>query len=97
TGVIYRDENLARLRKFPEASVDLIYLDPPFFSNRHYEIIWGDESEIRSFKDRWKGGIDHYIGWMKPRIEEMHRVLKPAGSIYLHCDWHASHRLRVLM
>lgn len=36
--------------------VDLIYLDPPFFSNRHYEVIWGDEAEVRSFKDRWEGG-----------------------------------------
>jgi DNA modification methylase len=97
TGVIYRDDNLDRLRKLDAECVDLIYLDPPFFSNRHYEIIWGDESEIRSFKDRWKGGIDHYIGWMKPRLEELHRVLKPEGSIYLHCDYHASHRLRVLM
>lgn len=64
TGVIYRDDNLARLKKLPAASVDLIYLDPPFFSNRTYEVIWGDESEIRSFQDRWKGGIGHYIGWI---------------------------------
>jgi len=37
--------------------VDLIYLDPPFFSNKHYEVVWGDEAEVRSFKDRWAGGI----------------------------------------
>ena len=35
--------------------VDLIYIDPPFFSNRNYEIIWGDEGEKRSFGDRFKG------------------------------------------
>ena len=45
----------------------------------------------------WKGGIGHYIGWMKPRLEEMHRALKPTGSIYLHCDPHASHYLKVAM
>lgn len=96
TGVIYRDDNLDRLRQFEADSVDLIYLDPPFFSNRHYEVIWGDESELRSFEDRWKGGIGHYIGWMKPRLQEMRRVLKPTGSIYLHCDPHASHYLKVV-
>ena len=36
---------------------DLIYLDPPFFSHRHYEVVWGDEAEVRSFKDRWAGLI----------------------------------------
>jgi DNA modification methylase len=97
TGVIYRDDNLARLQEFAAESIDLIYLDPPFFSNRHYEVIWGDESEIRSFKDRWKGGIGHYIGWMKPRLAELHRILRPTGSLYLHCDPHASHYLKVAM
>jgi len=76
---------------------DLIYLDPPFFSNRHYEVIWGDEAEVRSFKDRWEGGINVYIEWMRERITKMHDVLKDGGSIYLHCDWHASHYLKVMM
>ncbi|MGH3133123.1 MAG: DNA methyltransferase [Gaiellaceae bacterium] len=97
TGVIYRDENLARLREFPSDCIDLLYLDPPFFSNRKYEVIWGDESEIRSFKDRWKGGISHYVGWMRERIIEMHRILKPTGSLYLHCDPNASHYLKVML
>jgi len=44
---------------------DLIYLDPPFFSNKHYEVVWRDEAEVRSFKDRWAGGINIYIEWMK--------------------------------
>jgi DNA modification methylase len=48
------------LSKFPNECVDLIYTDPPFFSNRHYEVIWKDGAEIRSFGDRWKGGIENY-------------------------------------
>ncbi|MDR1592326.1 MAG: site-specific DNA-methyltransferase [Prevotellaceae bacterium] len=76
-------------------TVDLIYLDPPFFSNRNYEVIWGDEGEVRSFQDRWSGGIDHYIAWLKERVVEMHRVLKPTGSIFLHCDWHANAEIKV--
>ncbi|MDT3740764.1 MAG: DNA methyltransferase [Candidatus Kapabacteria bacterium] len=85
------------MRKMDSESVDLIYLDPPFFSNRNYEVIWGDEGEIRSFEDRWSGGIDHYIGWLKDRVSEMHRLLKPTGSIYLHCDWHADAYIRVFI
>ncbi|HEX5309799.1 MAG TPA: DNA methyltransferase [Solirubrobacteraceae bacterium] len=97
TGVLYRDDNLSRLRLLPDKSVDLIYLDPPFFSNRNYEVIWGDEAEVRSFEDRWDGGIQHYINWMNDRMIELHRVLKDTGSLYLHCDWHASHYLKVML
>lgn len=85
------------LKTLPAESVDLIYLDPPFFSNRHYEIVWGDKGEIRSFEDRWAGGVDHYIAWLKERVAEMHRILKPTGSIFLHCDWHANAYIRVLI
>ena len=85
------------LKKFPDECVDLIYMDPPFFSNKKYEVIWEDGYEVRAFEDRWKGGIEHYVGWMEERIRECHRVLKKTGSIYLHCDWHASHYLKVMM
>lgn len=97
TGVLYCDDNMSRLSRLPTASVDLVYLDPPFFSNRVYEVIWGDEAEVRSFEDRWDGGIQHYVGWMRERMLEIHRVLKPTGSMYLHCDYHASHYLKVML
>ena len=76
--------------------VDLIYLDPPFFSNKQYEVVWGDEAEVRSFKDRWAGGINVYIEWMKERVVKMRDILKDTGSFYLHCDWHANHHLRIM-
>jgi len=88
-------DNLEILKTFPDECIDLIYLDPPFFSNRNYEVIWGDTGEIRSFQDRWAGGRDHYIAWLKERVIEMHRILKPIGSIFLHCDWHANASIRV--
>lgn len=97
TGVLYREDNLTQLAQFPDECVDLIYLDPPFFSNRVYEVIWGDESEVRSFEDRWAGGIQNYIEWMRERVVELHRVLKTTGSLYLHCDPHASHYLKVML
>jgi DNA modification methylase len=88
-------DNLEILKSMESDSIDLIYLDPPFFSNRNYGVIWGDTGEIRSFQDRWSGGISHYIDWLKERVIEMHRVLKPTGSIFLHCDWHANAYIRV--
>ena len=61
TNVIIEGDNLEILSKFSENSVDLIYADPPFFSNRHYEVIWKYGAEIRAFEDRWNGGIENYI------------------------------------
>jgi DNA modification methylase len=83
------------LKTIDSETIDLIYIDPPFFSNRTYEVIWGDKGEIRSFEDRFSGGIDHYIAWLKERVQEMHRILKPTGSIFVHCDWHANAYIRV--
>jgi DNA modification methylase len=90
-------DNLEILKTLASEGIDLIYLDPPFFSNRNYEVIWGDAGEIRSFQDRWSGGMDHYLAWLKERVLEMHRVLKTTGSIFLHCDWHANAYIRVLI
>lgn len=97
TGLIYCDDSLQRMAQFPDECIDLIYLDPPFFSNRHYEVIWGDEAEVRSFEDRWEGGIHVYVAWMRERMLEIRRILKPTGTVYLHCDHHASHYLKVMM
>lgn len=97
TNVVYCDDNLPRLAQFPAACVDLVYLDPPFFSNRTHTVTWGDAGETRSFDDRWAGNIDGYVGWMAERMVQVARVLKPTGSVYLHCDWHACHYLKVMM
>jgi len=90
-------DNFEVLKTLDDESVDLIYIDPPFFSNKNYEVVFGDEAEIRSFEDRWEGGITVYVDWIKGRIKELHRVLKPTGSLFLHCDWHASHYLRIML
>ncbi|MCL2074089.1 MAG: hypothetical protein FWH18_09215, partial [Marinilabiliaceae bacterium] len=94
TNKLILGDNLEILKTFDDNSIDLIYLDPPFFSNRNYEVIWGDEGEVRSFQDRWAGGIEHYLAWLKERVLQMHRILKPTGSIFLHCDWHADAYIR---
>ena len=90
-------DNLHVMRQIPTNSVDLIYIDPPFFSGRQYNVIWGDDNELRSFDDIWRGGLDGYLVWLNARLYEMKRMLKPSGSIYVHCDWHASHYIKVEM
>jgi len=95
TNVIYCGDNLEVLPKYiPDESVDLIYIDPPFNSNRKYEVFWGEAVERRAFEDRY-GDAMAYLDWMRPRLRELYRVLKNTGSFYFHCDWHVSHYVKV--
>ncbi len=95
TEVIYCGDNLEVMAKYvPDDSVDLIYIDPPFNTSRNYEVFWGEAQERRAFEDRF-GDVMTYLDWMRPRIRELHRILKPTGSFYYHCDWHANHYVKV--
>jgi len=96
TRVIYCGDNLEQLKKLPDTCVDLIYIDPPFNSNRNYEVFWGETKEKRSFEDR-HASTQAYIDFMRPRCVELARVLKKTGSFYYHCDWHASHYVKVIL
>ncbi|HUT28233.1 MAG TPA: DNA methyltransferase [Sedimentisphaerales bacterium] len=96
TRVIYCGDNLDQLKKFPDHCVDLIYIDPPFNSNRNYEVFWGETKEKRSFEDR-HASTHAYIEFMRPRCVELHRVLRKTGSFYFHCDWHASHYVKIML
>jgi adenine-specific DNA-methyltransferase len=96
TRVIYCGDNLDQLKKLPDACVDLIYIDPPFNSNRNYEVYWPETSEKRRFEDRHED-TQAYIRYMRPRCEQLHRVLKRSGSFYYHCDWHASHYVKTML
>ena len=79
---------LDQLRKLPDACVDLITIDPPFNSNRNCEnasparTFWGETKEKRSFEDRHES-TRACIATMRPRCEEMARVLKKTGSLML--------------
>jgi DNA modification methylase len=74
----------------------MIYLDPPFFSGREYELN-PSRGKGKGFDDRWRGGISDYLSWIKPRLEECYRVLGEKGSLYLHCNWYADAHLRLLL
>jgi DNA modification methylase len=95
TNVIYCGDCLKKLKDIPDESIDLIYIDPPFSSNRNYVAFW-EEQEKRHFEDRFED-ISAYIDYMKPRLKELYRVLKSTGTFYYHCDWHASHYIKVLL
>lgn len=82
------------MRMLPSESIDLIYIDPPFFSGRNYNIIFGDKNEVRSFTDIWEGGMPGYLIWLNARLYEMKRLLKSTGSIFVHLDWHAAHYVK---
>lgn len=92
---LFFGDNLHIMRQLPSKSIDLIYIDPPFFSGRNYNVIFGDKNEIRSFTDIWDSGMPGYIVWLNARLFEMKRLLKDTGSIYVHLDWHASHYVKI--
>ena len=94
---LFWGDNLHVMRQLPSESIDLIYIDPPFFSGRQFNVIFGDQNELRSFSDIWKDGMPGYLIWLNARLYEMKRLLKKTGSIYVHCDHHASHYIKVEM
>jgi len=135
--VLYYGDNLDILRRYiKDESVDLVYLDPPFKSNKDYNVLFEErngsrsKAQIKAFEDTWRwdtgaaqayqdivengpGTVSRamqafrtllgendmlaYLAMMAPRLVELRRVLKPTGSIYLHCDPTASAHLRLLM
>ncbi len=128
SGTVWTGDNLPVLRGMNSDCVDLIYLDPPFNSNRNYEAPIGSQAAGAAFKDMWTlddvdvhehgeladrnpaaysvieaarqahgKGMMSYLIFMAVRLMEMHRILKPTGSIYLHCDGAAGHYLKLLM
>ena len=125
---LWTGDNLDILRGLNSESIDLIYLDPPFNSNKNYSAPVGSKAAGAAFKDAWTlsdldvawmgliadeqpamahtlkaagfahgKGMQSYLTMMAVRLLEMRRVLKDAGSIYLHCDPTASHYLKLLM
>lgn len=97
---------MSHLLKEYRGKVDLIYIDPPFDSKADYKKkidlkgIGKAESDSTSFEEKQYGDIwtnDEYLQFMYERLTIMRELLSEKGSIYLHCDWHKSHHLRILM
>ena len=87
-------DNLDFMRRLPDASCDLIYSDPPFNLDRQ---VGKTGDDACGFSDRHDGGLKGYLAFLEPRLREMHRLLAPTGSLYVHLDWHAAHYVKVML
>jgi DNA modification methylase len=88
-----------------EGRIQLIYADPPFFTNRRYPARVGQGEDSRrpwewqlaeGYADHWTD-LEAYLDMLYPRLALMHRLLAPTGSLYLHLDWHANAYARLLL
>lgn len=96
-GQLYLCDNLELMKSLPSNSIDLVYIDPPFFSGRNYSAESKvDKGEVREFTDTFNT-LNDYLRFLYPRLVEMKRLLKPTGTIYVHADWHAFHYIKVMM
>ena len=93
---VHQGDCIDILSPWPEATVDLVYLDPPFFTQRKHTLSTRDRSKEFAFDDRWRSA-DHYSSFLSDRLTQLHRVLKPTGSIFFHCDKTASHLSRLVL
>lgn len=85
---IHKIDNLELSKKIPDSKIDLIYAD----------VLYGTNSrDIVDYDDKLFKNPQEAIDWYKPRFIEFHRILKDNGSLYIHCDWHLVHYLKVLL
>jgi DNA modification methylase len=98
-GRLFLGDNLPVMRALPTGAIDLIYIDPPFFTGREQRANGAatNGASVHAFDDAWSGGIEAYVAWLKERTVEMRRLLTPRGVLYLHCDWHAGHYIKVML
>lgn len=83
-----------RLTEIEASSVDLVYFDPPFFTQRKHSLSTRDDSKKYEFSDSWDS-LEDYLNLIESCLLQCHRVLKKTGSVFLHCDKTASHYIRV--
>ncbi|MCL2743350.1 MAG: site-specific DNA-methyltransferase, partial [Planctomycetaceae bacterium] len=108
--LIYGDNLLvmqALLAEGMRGKIDLIYIDPPFDSKADYrtkiKLIDGEIEqrptpiEIDAYSDTWQNGTVSYLQMLYPRLTLMRELISEKGSIYVHCDWHAGHYLKIIL
>ena len=93
--MLYNADCLQIMRGFDDASIDMIYLDPPFYTQK-VQSLSDKRGNKYTFSDTWDS-LDEYLEFIHVRMKEMKRVLKVTGGIFLHCDTTASHHLRMLL
>ncbi len=96
TNKIYHGNCVEKLKEIEANKVDLIYFDPPFFTQRKHSLTNKDNSKTYEFDDKYNS-IEEYLELVENVLQESKRVLKNTGSVFLHCDKTASHYIRVVM
>jgi len=96
TNKIYHGNCVEKLKDIEADKVDLIYFDPPFFTQRKHSLTNKDNSKTYEFDDKYNS-IEEYLTLIEKVLEQSKRVLKNTGSVFLHCDKTASHNIRVVM
>ncbi len=93
---VHQGDCIDILRLWADETVNMVYLDPPFFTQSKQTLTTRDRSTKFMFDDRWRS-ISDYSSFLYDRLIQLHRVLKPTGSIFFHCDKTASHVVRFLL
>jgi site-specific DNA-methyltransferase (adenine-specific) len=93
---VHQGDCLEVLKKMPAGRFDLVYLDPPFFTQKIQTLGTRDRKKVFKFADIWKSS-DSYGEFLFARLQELHRVLAPSGSIFFHCDSNASAIARLIL
>lgn len=109
--LIWGDNKLvvASLLEEFKGRIDLIYIDPPFDVGADFtmDVAIGDDTnltakdqsliEMVAYRDMWGRGADSYLSMLSERLLMMKELLSSTGSIFVHCDWHMSHMIRLLL
>lgn len=93
--MLINSDCLDAMKEMRENIIDMVYLDPLFFSQKEHSLKDKKENTY-SFSDTWQS-LDAYIEYLKIRLIEVQRILKPTGSLFLHCDNSASHYIKVML
>ena len=84
-------DNLQFMQSLPNDSIDLIYIDPPFFCQKDFK----NKNGI-GFSDSWPSR-DAYLNFIRSRTDQCHALLKDTGSLFFHCDWRINHHIRLML
>jgi site-specific DNA-methyltransferase (adenine-specific) len=87
---------IEKLQEIPTNKVDLVYFDPPFFTQKKHSLSNRDNSKTFAFDDKYES-LDDFLMIIEKALIECKRVLKNTGSVFLHCDKTASHNIRIVL
>lgn len=93
---VYHGDCLTLARSLAGESIDLVYVDPPFFTQKTHSLTTRDRTTKFEFSDEWSSRTE-YLEFLRLRLREFRRLLKATGSLFFHCDTNASHHIRCLL